>query len=126
MVDCAGAFDNYGCRGGLPSHAFEYISEAGGIASGSAYPYFAKDRTCTVQASDFALRVNGGSVNITAFDEEEMKVALFTHGPVSIAFQVVGDFRDYHTGVYNSANCKNGQMDVNHAVLAVGYGTENG
>uniref|UniRef100_A0A671RV13 Pro-cathepsin H-like n=1 Tax=Sinocyclocheilus anshuiensis TaxID=1608454 RepID=A0A671RV13_9TELE len=25
LVDCAGAFDNHGCNGGLPSHAFEYI-----------------------------------------------------------------------------------------------------
>lgn len=26
LVDCAGNFDNHGCEGGLPSHAFEYIS----------------------------------------------------------------------------------------------------
>jgi len=25
LVDCAGAFENFGCSGGLPSHAFEYI-----------------------------------------------------------------------------------------------------
>lgn len=25
LVDCAGDFDNHGCEGGLPSHAFEYI-----------------------------------------------------------------------------------------------------
>jgi cathepsin H len=31
LVDCAGAFDNDGCDGGLPSHAFEYIRHAGGI-----------------------------------------------------------------------------------------------
>jgi len=44
LVDCAGDFDNHGCSGGLPSHAFEYISHAGGITSEDAYPYFAKDR----------------------------------------------------------------------------------
>lgn len=47
-------------------------------------------------------------------------------GPVSIAFQVIAGFRDYKTGVYSDPACKNGPMDVNHAVLAVGYGTENG
>jgi cathepsin H len=26
LVDCAQAFDNHGCNGGLPSHAFEYIA----------------------------------------------------------------------------------------------------
>jgi cathepsin H len=31
LLDCAQAFDNHGCRGGLPSHAFEYIKYNGGI-----------------------------------------------------------------------------------------------
>jgi cathepsin H len=39
LVDCAGDFDNYGCNGGLPSHAFEYIMFAGGIATEADYPY---------------------------------------------------------------------------------------
>lgn len=46
LVDCAGAFDNYGCNGGLPSHAFEYLNYFGGIASEEEYPYYGIDRTC--------------------------------------------------------------------------------
>lgn len=126
LVDCAQDFDNHGCNGGLPSHAFEYIQHAGGISTEKSYPYYAEDRECTVDPKTFALKVSGGSVNITEGDEEELKAALFGHGPVSIAFQVVDGFRDYSTGVYTSDTCKNGTMDVNHAVLAVGYGTENG
>ena len=41
LVDCAGDFDNYGCNGGLPSHAFEYLFYAGGISTEAAYPYYA-------------------------------------------------------------------------------------
>jgi cathepsin H len=126
LVDCAGAFDNNGCNGGLPSHAFEYISSAGGISTEDAYPYYAEDRTCTVDASTFALNVEGGSVNITEGDETEMLHAVFEIGPVSIAFQVVDGFRDYTSGVYTSDVCKNGTNDVNHAVLAVGFGVEDG
>lgn len=33
---------------------------------------------------------------------------------------------DYEEGVYSSTECGNGPQDVNHAVLAVGYGKENG
>jgi cathepsin H len=33
---------------------------------------------------------------------------------------------DYSSGVYISSACGSTTMDVNHAVLAVGYGTENG
>ena len=48
LVDCAGDFDNAGCNGGLPSHAFEYAFYAGGMASEDGYPYYAEDRNCTV------------------------------------------------------------------------------
>ena len=127
LVDCAGDFDNNGCEGGLPSHAFEYITvQAGGISTEAAYPYFAKDRTCTVDKSTYALTVLGGAYNITEGDEVQMAQAIYNHGPVSVAFQVATDFRDYATGVYTSTICKNTTLDVNHAVLAVGYGTEGG
>merc|ERR1719183_2265563 len=33
LVDCAQAFDNHGCNGGLPSHAFEYVMHTGGIST---------------------------------------------------------------------------------------------
>jgi len=39
----------------------------------------------------------------------------------------VDGFHQYTSGVYTSTVCKNGPADVNHAVLAVGFGTdENG
>jgi cathepsin H len=41
LVDCAGDFDNYGCNGGLPSHAFEYIKYNGGLTTEDQYPYMA-------------------------------------------------------------------------------------
>lgn len=127
LVDCAGDFDNHGCEGGLPSHAFEYISvESHGISTETAYPYYAKDEACTVKPSTFALNVVGGSVNITEGDEVALAEALYNHGPVSVAFEVVDGFRDYKSGVYTSTVCKNSTMDVNHAVLAVGYGVEDG
>lgn len=124
LVDCAGDFDNHGCNGGLPSHAFEYIRYAGGISTEQDYPYFATNRNCTVDPDTFALAVDQ-SVNITAGDEEELADAIFGHGPVSIAFQVVQGFKDYLSGTYSSDVCKNGPGDVNHAVVAVGYGTDS-
>jgi len=100
--------------------------ESKGISTETAYPYTAKDDACTVKADTYALNVVGGSVNITEGDEVQLAEAIYNDGPVSVAFEVVGDFRDYKTGVYSSTECKNSTQDVNHAVLAVGYGTEDG
>ena len=66
--------------------------------------------------------MEGGSVNITSGDEVELLHAIFEHGPVSVCYQVVNGFKDYKSGVYTSNTCKNSQQDVNHAVLAVGFG----
>lgn len=136
LVDCAGNFDTHGCNGGLPSHAFEYIKSVGGIASEFSYPYHAKDGKCAFASrpgeESFDPRsmggpgavVPGGSVNITSGDEDSLKYFLATKGPVSVAYQVSDDFRHYAGGVYTSTQCKSGDMDVNHAVLAVGYGVD--
>ena len=105
LVDCAGAFDNNGCDGGLPSHAFEYIFYAGGISTEEAYPYKAVDQNCTVDPSTFALSVGDGSFNVTEGDEDELRMAVYSQGPVSIAFEVVDGFSAYTSGVYTSDVC---------------------
>lgn len=43
-------------------------------------------------------------------DEEELKHAVAFVRPVSIAFQVVKDFRLYKSGVYTSDTCRNTPM----------------
>lgn len=138
LVDCAQAFDNHGCSGGLPSHAFQYIQSAGGLSTEFSYPYHAKDGTCAFNSTGplapgspfeplsagVGAVVPGGSVNISQGDEASLQYYIATKGPVSVAFQVASDFRHYSTGVYSSTVCKNGPGDVNHAVLAIGYGTD--
>jgi cathepsin H len=137
LVECAQDFDNHGCEGGLPSHAFEYVRGAGGLSTEFSYPYLGVDGKCrfnksaTPETAPFrpssagvGVEVPGGSVNISQGDEAALKYFLATRGPVSVAFQVASDFRHYESGVYTSTVCKSGPKDVNHAVLAVGYGTD--
>lgn len=141
LVDCAQAFDNHGCNGGLPSQAFEYVRAAGGLSTEFHYPYMAKDGTCAFNASGSSLaggrggafmpksagigvQVPGGSVNLTVGDENSLKYHIAATGPVTIAYQVASDFRHYSNGVYSSHVCKSRPQDVNHAVLAMGYGTD--
>jgi len=123
LVDCAQDFNNNGCDGGLPSQAFEYIAAAPGLMTEKDYPYTAKDGKCVFDASKAVAHVLQ-SVNLTVGDEEEMQAAMLGYQPISIAFEVVDDFMHYKKGTYSSTTCKNGPQDVNHAVLATGYGTD--
>ncbi|XP_070037337.1 cysteine proteinase 3 [Nicotiana tomentosiformis] len=125
LVDCAGAFNNFGCNGGLPSQAFEYIKSNGGLDTEEAYPYTGKNGLCKFSSENVGVKVID-SVNITLGAEDELKYAVALVRPVSIAFEVIKGFKQYKSGVYSSTECGNTPMDVNHAVLAVGYGVENG
>lgn len=126
LVDCAQAFDNNGCDGGLPSQAFEYIRYNGGITLEKDYVYTAKDGACNMSDKPLVGHAPGGSFNITAGNEDELENKVVSAGPISIAFEVVDDFMHYTSGVYSSKNCGNRPDQVNHAVLVVGYGVEGG
>ena len=45
---------------------------------------------------------------------------------MSIAFEVTNEFESYSSGVFVDSTCNQDPEHVNHAVLIVGYGTENG
>ncbi|KAJ3705856.1 hypothetical protein LUZ61_009561 [Rhynchospora tenuis] len=125
LVDCAQAFNNFGCNGGLPSQAFQYIKYNGGLDTEEAYPYKGVNGICHFDANSVGVRVVD-SVNITLGDEDELKHAVGLVRPVSVAFEVIKGFKLYESGVYTSDHCGTTPQDVNHAVLAVGYGVENG
>lgn len=125
LVDCAGDFNNFGCNGGLPSQAYEYIKYNGGLDTEEAYPYTGIDGVCKYSSENAAVRVLD-AVNITMGAEDELKHAVGVVRPVSVAFQVISTFRLYTGGVFTSDVCGSDPMDVNHAVVAVGYGVEDG
>lgn len=133
LVECADAFNNHGCNGGLPSQAFEYLKYNGGMALEHDYPYTANhdNRTCHVSKRGWKAQV-AEVYNITTRDEEDLQHAIATIGPVSVAYQVTPDFRFYEHGIYDSYNhttnktmCQDGSHNVNHAVVAVGLGTSS-
>jgi len=70
--------------------------------------------------------VRYGSYNITQGDENEFAERLYSVGPIAIAFDVISSFQNYKSGIYKVSNCGKTTKDVNHAVLATGYGVENG
>ena len=128
LVDCDNlryGGHNHGCNGGLMDSAFEWIAENGGLCSEKDYPYISGDgsknpcqKTCK--------EVDGSEVvdyiDVYPSDDFSMMLAL-SQQPVSIAIDASGrDFQLYKSGVF-TATCG---IDLDHGVLAVGYGSENG
>ncbi|XP_073340791.1 cathepsin K-like [Pagrus major] len=114
LVDCVS--ENQGCGGGYMTNVLKYVQDNGGIDSEEAYPYTGvcfspplsrvQDQPCRYNSSGMAAECRG---------------ALYKVGPVSIGIDAtLSSFQFYSKGVYYDPNCN--KDDINHAVLAVGYG----
>jgi C1A family cysteine protease len=114
LVDCSSSYGNQGCNGGLMDYGFEYIM-ANGICAESAYPYTASQGTCK-QCTKVAEIT--GCQDIPQGDPDQLKGALESSGPVSIAVEADQlAFQFYHGGVL-TGNCG---TKLDHGVLLVGF-----
>ena len=124
LIDCSEQFGNNGCQGGLMDFAFQYIKENHGIDTEESYPYEAEDDKCRFSPKNIGAD-DVGFVDIPQGDEAALMKAVASIGPVSIAIDASQEsFQFYSTGVYQEHRCSSRELD--HGVLIVGYGTENG
>uniref|UniRef100_A0A3Q0KPV9 SmCL2-like peptidase (C01 family) n=1 Tax=Schistosoma mansoni TaxID=6183 RepID=A0A3Q0KPV9_SCHMA len=122
LIDCSHSFGNHGCLGGDMNNAFRYV-EKDGIQSEESYPYLTKEGKCQ-HIKSTSLTYSKSIIEIKLNDEEQLKYVLYEHGPVSAGINVEQQFMRYKSGIYQSQSCSS--TEVNHAVLIVGYGEENG
>nr|BAC65418.1 cathepsin L [Pandalus borealis] len=122
LVDCS--TENSGCNGGVVQWAYDYIKSNNGIDTESSYPYEAQDLTCRFDAAHVGATVTGYA-DIPYADEVTQASAVHDDGPVSVCIDAGhNSFQLYSSGVYYEPNCN--PSSINHAVLPVGYGTEEG
>ncbi|XP_061724230.1 digestive cysteine proteinase 1 [Cydia pomonella] len=126
LVDCSWGFGNNGCDGGEDYRAYQWIMKHGLPTEEDYGGYLGQDGYCHIDNVTLVTSIKGW-VNVTTNDEKALRLAIFKHGPVSVAIDASHKtFSFYSHGVYYEPQCKSKVEDLDHAVLAVGYGILNG
>ncbi|CAH1112855.1 unnamed protein product [Psylliodes chrysocephalus] len=120
LVDCDDE-ENLGCNGGNMTEPFKYVIKHG-VNSEAEYPYEATDNKCRAMNSTVVTVKEGVAVDPT---ESALKEAVGTVGPISVTMYA-DLLQSYHKGIFESEDCIADIFYIDHAVVAVGYGTLNG
>lgn len=119
LVDCSRRFANNGCNTGYMTNAFLYTKKDG-IRTEAEYPYEARDNQCRTSPNEMK---NRRLKTIPKGDEGKLKEAVGKIGPIAVGLDATHDkFMFYSGGVYVNDDCK--PERISHAVLAVGYDTD--
>lgn len=118
LVDCN--YNRSGCLGGWTDAAYLFVKHYG-ITTNERYPYTGKYGRCKYNQSTSVTRIKQFHV-LPPGDEERMKLAVATVGPISVTFFMPPKMRLYGGGVYKTELCPENKQKINHGVLIVGYG----
>jgi len=124
LLDCTFSYGNDGCNGGAMTSAFQYVEQNKGIDASSSYPYTGTNGTCKYNSAN-NVGYNTGYQSVETGKELALQQAVALVGPISVGIDAgQPSFQLYRSGVYSSPKCSSVNLD--HAVLCVGYGTYNG
>jgi cathepsin L len=119
VLDCASAG---GCTGGFHPAVFDFAKQHGFIREDQYKPYHANAAKCDVPNGPYTA-VNwdtvyrkAGTPNVAAIKE-----ALCVHGPVAAAMFSTDSFVRYKSGVFNEFPDLDGDSDINHDILIIGW-----
>jgi hypothetical protein len=135
LVDCTynrAPYRMQGCGGGNPILAYDWLTTHA-LCNEASYQYadaavpqnfngpYSCSHSCRVTIARGGV---AGYRQVPPHQEQALMDALANHGPVSVAIEAnAQSFQLHHRGVYADPRCfMEGRVD--HAVLAVGYGTD--
>ena len=122
LVDCSSNsfYGNNGCTGGLIDNAFQYAINSG-MCTENEDPYEEDQGTCNKNCKKKA--TFSSCQDISSNNQIELEIAV-AQQPVSVAIEAdTKEFQLYKSGVITGDACG---TNLDHAVLVIGYGTENG
>ncbi|KAL3274654.1 hypothetical protein HHI36_016034 [Cryptolaemus montrouzieri] len=121
LIDCSWAEGNEGCEGGLMTSAWEYVQK-NGCESEDDYPYEEVDAKCRFEQTKSVVSISG-YVEIDK-KEVDLQIAVASIGPISVGIDASEELQSYSSGILEDNSCS--EYFLNHGVLLVGYGSENG
>ena len=129
LVDCdtlGNGGKDHGCNGGLMDNAFSWIAKNDGLCLEAEYPYVSGTTKTAGKCEKSCKPVAGSDVSKFVDVEPASDLAFTTalaQQPVSVAIEAdQREFQLYKSGVFTGACGTN----LDHGVLAVGYGIDNG
>ncbi|RYG59320.1 hypothetical protein EON64_20355, partial [archaeon] len=118
-----------GCMGSTAELAFEYVTGSGGLVQEFQYGYTSyngSQSACKINnqvSASAAVATINGYVHLPNNNYTVVMNALATVGPVAINVDAT-TWAAYNNGIYEG--CNPTELDINHVVVLVGYGEENG
>ncbi|XP_054778208.1 P34 probable thiol protease-like [Prosopis cineraria] len=122
LLDCDTV--SQGCSGGFTRTAFEYVIRNDGISEENSYPYEDQQGTCRANMQ------NGGRVvKISSYTKvqqsDDALLCATAQQPITVSMDATY-LQFYKEGIFEGENCEMGSTYTNHAVLIVGYGSQDG
>ncbi|VDN07214.1 unnamed protein product [Thelazia callipaeda] len=119
LMDCSYEYGNEGCDGGLAIFAYDYVQNNNGIDTEDKYPYEGIDGQCRYNVENRGTTCLTSAV-LTRYNEVQLQADIVDKGPIAVSIDA-SYISDYDTGIFESSECS---TFPNHAVLVVGYGSE--
>lgn len=114
------------CEGATSELAFDYVANSNGLLEEYQYSYtsyYGVESTCNIPEGGVPKAKIDGYNKLPSNNYQALLYAVATHGPIAISVDA-SNWHAYSSGIFNGCNQAN--PDINHAVVLVGYGEENG
>lgn len=123
LVNCD--TNDFACDGGAMDTALSWLIKSGGMVKSSVVPWVGVKKACAKNSNSKPAVVVTKSVIYNSSNEDDIANLLVSVGPLTIGINA-NMFQSYIGGIMDYTDKECTQTGLNHAVVIVGYGEENG